>query len=165
VSRALNLECWNPAEFHSRSSSRSAVDPTVVALDEYSTRELRSRYRRRASLVCGVFSVPFTVLTNVLPPRWDAARPIFGVMAVLFFSIAAYSVWATERQRLVVLESHLAPRLRFEFDPNQPKFVSVTPTQGGFDMLYVRVLARALSPTVNNCRGYLQRVSQLDGER
>jgi hypothetical protein len=32
-------------------------------------------------------------------------------------------------------------------------------------MLYVRGLARALSPTVNDCRGYLQRVSQLDGER
>jgi hypothetical protein len=32
-------------------------------------------------------------------------------------------------------------------------------------MLYVRVLARAVSPTVQNCRAYLQRVSQWDGER
>jgi hypothetical protein len=37
------------AEFHSPSSNRSAADPTVVALGEYSTRWLRSRYRRQLS--------------------------------------------------------------------------------------------------------------------
>ena len=113
----------------------------------------------------GALTVPFSVLATALPSDWGYVRPIFGVMAVSFFSLTMYRVWATERERLITLEQHLAPRLRLEFDPTQPKFVSVTPVTGGFDMLYVRVLARALSPTVNNCRGYLQRVSQWDGNR
>jgi hypothetical protein len=125
---------------------------------------LRVAYQDWATLMSGTFTVPFSVLAAVLPSRWGYARPIFVVMAVLLLSFTSYRVWKTERERLIALQKHLAPRLRFEFDPNQPKFVSVMPAYGGFDMLYVRVLARALSPTVNNCRGYLQRVSQLDGE-
>jgi hypothetical protein len=113
----------------------------------------------------GALTVPFTLLATLLPSDWGYARLIFGVMAGVLFAVTVYRVWATERERLIVLENHLAPRLRLEFDPSQPKFVSVTPTQGGFNMLYLRVLARALSPTVNNCRGYLQRISQWDGEK
>jgi hypothetical protein len=115
------------------------------------------------ALVSGLFTVPFTVAAFIFPSGYG--RAVSSVMAVSAFLVTAYRVWADERRQLVELEGHLAPRLRLEFDPNQPKFVSVTPTQGGFDLLYVRVLARALSPTVNNCRGYLQRVSQWDGER
>jgi hypothetical protein len=126
---------------------------------------LQVAYQDWTTLMSGALTVPFTVLATALPSNWGYARPIFGVMAVLFFSATVYRVWAKEREQRIALEKHLAPRLRLEFDPRQAKFVSVTPTQGGFDMLYVRVLARALSPTVNNCRGYLQRVSQWDGER
>jgi hypothetical protein len=86
-------------------------------------------------------------------------------MAILAFLFTAYRIWADERRQLVSLEQHLAPRLRIEFDPRQPKFVSVTSENSGFAILYVRVLARALSPIVNNCRVYLQQVSQLNGER
>ena len=113
----------------------------------------------------GAATVPFTLLATLLPSDWSYARLIFGVMAGILFSATVYRVWATERSHRIALESHLAPRLRFEFDPNQRKFVAVTPAMGDVEMLYVRVLARALSPTVNNCRGYLQRVSQWDGER
>jgi hypothetical protein len=80
-------------------------------------------------------------------------RAIFGVMAILALGATAYRIWADERRLLKNLETHLAPRLRIEFDPNREKFVSTTPAQGGFDMLYVRILVRALSPTVDNCRG------------
>ncbi len=110
-----------------------------------------------------IFTVPFTIAAIISPSGYG--QVIFGVMAILAFLVTAYRIWADERRQLIKLETYLAPRLRFEFDPNQPKFVSVTPTQEGLDMLYVRVIARALSPIVNNCRGYLQRVSQLDGER
>jgi len=68
-------------------------------------------------------------------------------------------------RQLVQNEQYLAPRLRLEFDPSQPKFVSPTTTVGNYKMLYVRVLARAVSPTVKDCRVYLQRVSQVDGEK
>jgi hypothetical protein len=122
-------------------------------------------YRDWAARMSGALTVPFTLLATLLPSDWGYARLIFGVMAGVLFAVTVYRVWATERERLIALESHLAPRLGLEFDPNQPKFVSVTPTQGNFNMLYVRVLARALSPTVKNCRGYLQRVSQFDGEK
>ena len=108
----------------------------------------------------GIFTVPFTVGTILYS---GYARGIFGAMSILAFLYTAYRIWGDERKQLVALEQHLAPRLRIEFDPNQAKFVSITPA-GGFDILYVRVLARAMSPTVQNCRGYLQRVSQLQGE-
>ena len=52
-------------------------------------------------------------------------------MAILAFLVTAYRIWADERRRLVQLEDHLAPRLRFEFDPKQPKFVSVNTRDGG----------------------------------
>ena len=113
----------------------------------------------------GALTVPFTILAATLPSSWGYARPIFGVMAVVLFSATVYRVWAREREQRISLEKHLAPRLRLEFDPNQAKFVSLTRTADGFNMLYVRVLARAVSPTVNDCRAYLQRVSQWDGER
>jgi hypothetical protein len=113
----------------------------------------------------GSLTVPFTVLATVLPSKWGYARLIFGVMAALLFSATVYRVWARERDQRIALEKHLAPRLRFEFDPREAKFVSKTRTPDGFDMLYLRVLARAVSPTVKNCCAYLQRVSQWDGER
>jgi hypothetical protein len=122
-------------------------------------------YQDWTALMSGAAAVPFTLLATLLPSDWGYTRPIFGVMAGILFSVTVYRVWATERTRRIALEQDLAPRLRLEFDPNQPKFASLTPALGGFEMLYVRVLARALSPTVNNCRGYLQRVSQWDGER
>ena len=114
----------------------------------------------------GALTVPFTILATVLPSDWNYARPIFGVMAALLFSITVYRVWAREREQRIALEKHLAPRLRLDFAPLQTKFVSKTSTLG-FDMLCVRVIARAVSPTVRNCRAYLQRVSQLEpgGER
>src|SRR5579863_5532456 len=123
---------------------------------------LRVIWHDWGALVSGIFAVPFTVAAILLPADY---RAIFATMAVLAFLYTGYKVWADERVHLVDLEKHLAPRLRFEFDPNQPKCVSVAPTQGGTDILYVRVIARALSPTVSNCRAYLQRVSQLDGEK
>jgi hypothetical protein len=90
---------------------------------------------------------------------------VFAVLAACAFAPTFYRIWAQERLSLSEVEAHLAPRLRIEFDPLQPKFLSSTPTLGGVEMLYVRVLARAVSPTVKNCRAYLQRVSQLDGGR
>jgi hypothetical protein len=120
-------------------------------------------WRDWGARMSGIFTVPFTLAAIIAPSGYG--RAIFGAMAILAFLVTAYRIWADERRRLVELEDHLAPRLRFEFDPKQAKFVSVTPAMGGVEMLYVRVLARALSPTVNNCRGYLQRVSQWDGEK
>jgi hypothetical protein len=113
----------------------------------------------------GALAVPFTVVATVLPSNWGNTRLILGVMAVVFFLFTGYRLWARERAERIVLEKHLAPRLRLEFDPHKAKFVSLTPTLGGSDMLYVRVIARAVSPTVKNCSAYLQRVSQWDGER
>jgi hypothetical protein len=109
----------------------------------------------------GWLSVPFAVLAFIFPTvRW-----FFAVLAACAFAPTFYRIWAQERRSLSEVEAHLAPRLRIEFDPLQPKFLSSTPTLGGVEMLYVRVLARAVSPTVKNCRAYLQRVSQLDGGR
>src|ERR1700722_4984225 len=88
---------------------------------------------------CGHGSLYLTA--TLLPSHWGYTRPIFGVMAGRLFSVTVYRVRATERTRRIALEQDLAPRLRLEFDPNQPKFVSLTPALGGFEMLYVRVLA------------------------
>jgi hypothetical protein len=41
----------------------------------------------------------------------------------------------------------------------------LAPVVGSLELLYVRVLARAISPVVKNCRAYLIRISQLNGER
>lgn len=108
----------------------------------------------------GIFTVPFTVGTILYS---GSGRGIFGAMAVLAFLFTAYRIWSDERRQLVALEQHLAPRLRLEFDPRQPKFVNHTPTSKGMNMIFIRVIARALSPTVQQCRGYLQRISQWDG--
>jgi len=114
------------------------------------------------ALMSGIFTVPFTAGTILFS---GYGRGIFGAMAILAFLFTAYRIWADERRQLVFLEEHLAPRLRIEFDPHQPKFLSMNAAGSGFAVLYVRVLARALSTTVQNCRVYLQQVSQLNGER
>jgi hypothetical protein len=111
----------------------------------------------------GIFTVPFTIAAVIVPS--GHGRALFGTMAILAFIVTAYRIWADERWKLIDIERHLAPRLRFEFDPREANFVSSIQTNGGFYMLYVRVLARAISPTVNNCRAYLQRILEWDGER
>jgi hypothetical protein len=113
----------------------------------------------------GALAVPFTIVATVLPSNWGNTRLILAVMAVVFFLFTGYRLWARERAQRIALEKHLAPSLRFEFDPREAKFVSKTQAPDGFDMLYLRVLARAVSPTVKNCNAYLQRVSQWDGEQ
>jgi len=113
----------------------------------------------------GALTVPFTGAAILLPPRWDYVRGIFGLMAAFCLFISAYRVWAQEREQRISLEKRLAPRLRIEFDPREPKFMSPTRGAGNFNALYLRVIARAMSPIVRNCRGFLQSVSQWDGER
>jgi hypothetical protein len=110
----------------------------------------------------GILLLPLTIAALFL--RSIYARG-FGAMAILALLFTAYRVWADERRHRYKLERHLAPRLRIEFDPNQSKFVFPTPTSGGVRMLYLRVLARAISPVVRDCRAYLQGISQWDGER
>jgi hypothetical protein len=113
------------------------------------------------TLMAGVLTVPFAFLAYIFPNvRW-----FFVPLAVCAFAFTVYRIWAYERRQLVDLEAHLAPRLRLEFDPLQPKFVLLTPVVGSLELLYVRVLARAISPVVKNCRAYLIRISQLNGER
>jgi hypothetical protein len=110
----------------------------------------------------GIFTVPFTLATIVFT---GYARGIFGAMAIAAFLATAYQIWADERRLLVSLEQHLAPRLRIEFDPRSPKFVSPAVTANGIHMIYVRVLARSLSPIVRDCRAYLTGISFWNGER
>ena len=50
-----------------------------------------------AQLMSGGFSVPFAVLAWQLD---GIAKAIFGVMAILAFTFAAYRVWASERKAL-----------------------------------------------------------------
>ncbi len=131
--------------------------------------------REWLTLMCGILTVPFTIVAYGFPNlRW-----LFVALAACAFALMVYRIWAYERRQLVELEAHLAPRLRIEFDPRQPKFISLTTartpdsklpyplagTGATFEMLYVRVLARAISPVVKDCRAYLLRVSQLQGER
>jgi hypothetical protein len=111
----------------------------------------------------GIFTVPFTIVAVAVPSGY--ARGIFGTMAVAAVLFTAYRIWREERRQLVENKQHLAPRLRIEFDPYQPKFVSPTTTVDNYKTLYVRVLACAVSPTVRGCRVYLQRISQVDGEK
>jgi hypothetical protein len=106
----------------------------------------------------GIFTVPFTIAALFAPSEY---RAIFAVMAILAFGITAYRVWADERRLLIGLEQHLAPRLRFEFDPRHDRFVCETSMFDHTEIVYIRVLARPLSPVVKNCRGFLKRVSQL----
>jgi hypothetical protein len=106
----------------------------------------------------GIFTVPFTIAALFAPSEY---RAIFAVMAILAFAITAYRVWADERRLLIGLEQHLAPRLRFEFDPQDDRFVCETSMFDYTEIVYIRVLARPLSPVVKNCRGFLKSVSQL----
>lgn len=110
----------------------------------------------------GIFTVPFTLATIGFS---GYARGIFGAMAILAFFATAYQIWADERRLLTALEQHLAPRLRIEFDPRNVKFVSPVVTASGMRMVYVCVIARALSPTVRDCRAYLTGISYWNGER
>jgi hypothetical protein len=112
------------------------------------------------SLMSGIFTVPFTIAALFAPSEY---RAIFAVMAILAFALTAYRVWSDERMRVIGLEQHLSPRLRIEFDPHASKFVSPT-TASGINMRYIRVIARALSPVVRDCRAYLERISYWDGE-
>jgi hypothetical protein len=117
--------------------------------------------REWLTLMSGILTVPFSILAY----RFPNVRWFFGALAVCAFAFTVYRIWAYERRQLVQLEAHLAPRLKIEFDPLQLKFVSSTTVVGSFEMLYVRVLARAVSPVIKDCRAYLLRISQLDGER
>ncbi len=121
-------------------------------------------YQDWATLMSGALTVPFTAAAIFLPPKWDYVRGLFGTMAVLSLSVGSYRLWADERRKRIEIERHLAPRLRIEFDPTQARFMHPTRTQGNAEALYVRVAVRALSPTVENCRGFLQKVSQWNGE-
>jgi hypothetical protein len=98
------------------------------------------------TLMCGILTVGFTILAYKFPN----VRSLFGALAVCAFAFTVYRIWAYERRQLVELEAHLAPRLRIEVDPLQLKFVSSTPLAliGSLEMLYVRVLARAIPPVV-----------------
>jgi hypothetical protein len=117
--------------------------------------------REWLTLMSGILTVPFSFLAFWFPNvRW-----IFVALAACAFAFTVYRIWSYERRQLVDLEARLVPRLRIEFDPLQLKFVSSSNVVGSLEMLYVRVLARAISPVVRNCRGYLLRISQLDGER
>jgi hypothetical protein len=110
------------------------------------------------SLMSGIFTVPFTVAALFAPSEY---RAIFAVMAILAFALTAFRVWADERMRVVGLEQHLAPRLRFEFDPQDDRFICETSMLDHTEIVYIRVLARPLSPVVKNCRGFLKSVSLL----
>lgn len=113
------------------------------------------------TLMSGILTVPFAIFAFLFPNvRW-----MFEALAASAFAFTVYRIWFYERRQLVDLEAHLAPRLRMEFAPLQPKFVSSTRVVGSLEILYVRVLARALSPMVKNCRAYLLQISQLDGEQ
>jgi hypothetical protein len=125
----------------------------------------RVAYWDWAARMTGALTVPFTAAAILLPPKWDYVRGLFGLMAASCLFISAYRVWAQEREQRISLEKRLAPRLRIEFDPGEPKFMSPTHTVGNYSALYVRVIARATSPIVRNCRGFLQSVPQWDGER
>lgn len=124
---------------------------------------LRVLWNDWGTRMSGIFTVPFTIAAIVTSSAYGQA--IFGTMAVSAFLITAYRIWADERRKLVSLELHLAPGLRIEFDPQNPKFLSPVRTNNGIDMLYLRVNARALSPVVRECRAYLTRISRWDGER
>jgi hypothetical protein len=125
---------------------------------------VRVAYQNWATLMSGALTVPFTALATFLPSTWNQTRPIFGVMAVLLFAFTMFRVWAIERDDLIALEKHLAPRLRIEFDPTNQKFVVHTRAANS-GMIYIRVVARALSPTVRKCEAYLTRISCWEGER
>jgi hypothetical protein len=115
-----------------------------------------------ARMTAGVFAVTLTIGTTLFA---GIGRDILGGVAMIAFFITAYRVWADERRLLIGLEQHLAPRLRFEFDPQDDRFVLETSTNNYQEIVYIRVLARPLSPVVKNCRGFLKSVSQLDGEK
>jgi hypothetical protein len=85
---------------------------------------------------------------------------IIIILALLF--VGGYLTWEEEQRQYVALKERLKPNLRIDFDPRDVKFL--TPTRHGHvQTLYVRVNAKALSPTVRNCRGFLERVSQIQG--
>jgi hypothetical protein len=111
-----------------------------------------------ARVSAGVFALAITVGTTLFA---GIARDILGAVAILAFFITAYRVWADERRLLIGLEQHLAPRLRLEFDPRHDRFVCETSMFDHTEIVYIRVLARPLSPIVKNCRGFLKSVSQL----
>ena len=113
------------------------------------------------SRMSGSLAVPFTVAAIVLPSAHG--QILFGGLAVLAFLITGYRIWADERRLVFGLEQHLAPRLRIEFDPKISKCLSPTRTEGGIEMLYIRVIVRALSPIVADCRAYLDRIFYWDG--
>jgi hypothetical protein len=115
-----------------------------------------------ARMSAGVFAVTLTIGTTLFA---GIGRDILGGVAILAFFITAYRVWADERRQLVSLEKHLAPRLRFEFDPQNDRFVCETSTIDYQGIVYIRVLARPLSPVVKNCRAFLTSVSNLNGDK
>ncbi len=102
---------------------------------------------------------------SVAFPTLGFLGALCGVVIIVLIGlfIGGYLAWEQEERERLKLERRLAPRLRLECDPGSANFVWPTPTQAGFKMVYLRVLARAMSQTVKKCQAFLQRVSQWDG--
>jgi hypothetical protein len=137
-----------------------------------------------AVIYASIASVTFFVISLIAPPilqHYGVASPSVSlplalcgsvIVALLILGLAGYLVWEEEERQHArlkndhaALQEQLKPRLRIEFDPQQPRFVSPIRTVGGINMRYIRVIVRALSPTVRECLAYLERISYLDGER
>jgi hypothetical protein len=58
----------------------------------------------------GGVSVPFTALTVFLDNKW--AQLIFCCLAFVAVWVAAYRIWKPERERVLVLEKQLEPKLK-----------------------------------------------------
>lgn len=146
-------------------------------LPTYLARAMREAHAVIYALIASVTFFIINLLGPLIAPRFPTVGlpvALCGsvIIALVILGLAGYLVWEEEEHQHAGLKDHhaalqqqLRPRLRIEFDPTAARFVSPTRTIGGIDMRYIRVIVRALSPVVRDCRAYLERISYFDGER
>ncbi|MBI3936550.1 MAG: hypothetical protein HY323_06195 [Betaproteobacteria bacterium] len=101
----------------------------------------------------GAPSIPFTYWGIWQAPQNQ--KVIFLVLAVICFVLAAYFIWAKERNEVCNLEDKLDPKLKIKFDPLVAAYMNPQIQPNGERTLHVRPLV-VCSKRVTNCWGKLK---------
>jgi hypothetical protein len=119
-------------------------------------------------LMSGGLSVPFTIAALFFADS-DSQKRLFVALAVVSLIVAAYSVWAKERGKVVALQEIVTPRLAISFEPQEP-WIKKLPTSNIPDPAtgqilnepswWIRVQLQNTSEAkiAHNCRVFLQNV-------
>jgi hypothetical protein len=106
------------------------------------------------ALMSGAFSVPFTAVGTLFESV--PAKPLWLLLAFASLVMAAYLIWAGEREKTIRLQARLEPKLRGSFNMYDPDCVRRnTNLQGGKGDWYRVKLESINDATVRDCSARL----------